>query len=342
MDSVSMAFMTDNGFFDDCDQSVFPSGLPSLIANTSVPGAEQIMANNSFSFPSNDLASVSWDMMPSKLDIEQFVSSTTSNMPMEFATPDLSPATSLATPAVYNFDVLALDELGSSPSMDWHSPFEASFGSHSQEGLELDLLMSPTPADNDTFVYGESPMESDFDCYSPLDSAAGSPFIGDCSGLFGTSDDTAGDVDRCGSGIQPMKRRRRRRITTEEDARVIPEDCKDDPNARARYKCNVCDKTFSRPFNLRSHRATHAGVKPFTCAHVSETGEVCEWSFARRHDLERHTRSRHSREKLFKCKTCGAECGRNDAFKRHLQRHQACRLAALMEQQGRDANMDGA
>ncbi|KAI8595704.1 hypothetical protein EDD21DRAFT_281616, partial [Dissophora ornata] len=90
-------------------------------------------------------------------------------------------------------------------------------------------------------------------------------------------------------------------------------------NPRPRYKCSVCDKTFSRPFNLRSHRTTHAGVKPFTCEHTNDKGKVCGWSFARRHDLERHTRSRHCSEKQFKCANCGTECGRSDAFKRHFK-----------------------
>ncbi|ORZ18237.1 hypothetical protein BCR41DRAFT_285999, partial [Lobosporangium transversale] len=86
---------------------------------------------------------------------------------------------------------------------------------------------------------------------------------------------------------------------------------------KARYKCSECDKTFSRPFNLRSHRATHLGVKPFLCTQTNEKGDTCSWAFARRHDLERHVRSRHSQGNLFQCKTCGQKCTRSDALKRH-------------------------
>ncbi|KAG0302435.1 hypothetical protein BGZ98_007495 [Dissophora globulifera] len=118
-------------------------------------------------------------------------------------------------------------------------------------------------------------------------------------------------------GFQPNKRRRRRRITSEESSRVVAED---DPDARARYQCDQCLKTFSRPFNLRSHRAIHLGVKPYPCTHVNERGATCHWAFARRHDLDRHIKSRHERCNTFTCKTCGTECARTDALKKHLAR----------------------
>ncbi|KAF9348705.1 hypothetical protein BGX26_012912 [Mortierella sp. AD094] len=133
------------------------------------------------------------------------------------------------------------------------------------------------------------------------------------------------------STIDPLKKRRRRRITTEEASRVIIGGSEDDPNARARYKCSECDKTFSRPFNLRSHRATHAGLKPYKCTHVHSSGEKCHWEFARRHDLDRHMSSRHSFEKPFKCVTCGATCGRNDSLKRHYEKNPICAEAAARE-----------
>ncbi|KAF8950057.1 hypothetical protein BGZ46_004779 [Entomortierella lignicola] len=408
---------TDLGLFDDCDQSAFPSSVSRLFVNTSAtsnPVAfEQILGNNnsnsinvnnnSYSFPSNDLATMSWDMTPSKLQLQQLfnsnVSSVNADNVMDF-TPELSPAMSLVTPAPNSlqspatFDNLGLDELGSSPCADWHSSpmdnnqtFGYSSSQQSQESFDFDfgldlishqqnntrswpvqtrdfdlfpengsissleqLLMkfngttvgAITNENGEQMSYFESPFESDLDYFSPLDSCAASPILSDDVNLFCKIEETnptvtcvspsaAGSASATGetSGFQPPKRRRRRRATTEEESRVTSND---DPEGRARYMCSVCNKTFSRPFNLRSHRATHAGVKPFNCPHVNEKGETCTWTFARRHDMERHVRSRHSGEKLFKCKTCGSECGRNDAFRRHLQRHPVCGLAAMMEQ----------
>ncbi|KAG0249517.1 hypothetical protein BG011_009218 [Mortierella polycephala] len=361
-------------FDDDCTQSVFPS---SAIQSTSTNGNvfnyvadEQIMNNTGYTFPSA-LATVPWDITSSKQ--EQHFGNFLPVSNIDF-TPELSPSMGYSTPAMntnkspFAFDTLGLDELGASPMVGWQSPLDEPFGSQqSQESSDFDLamdvnqnsfmsaqrdfqlfpdnapsvssleqlLMTPVPTENDLPMIEESPIESDLDCFTPMDSAATSPAMSDYSELFGTP-----FISGTPSKYKPPRRLRRRRMTSEEAARIIPDESKDDPEAKPRFKCEICNKTFSRPFNLRSHRTTHAGIKPFTCTYANELGNVCDWSFARRHDLERHMRSRHSTEKLFKCKTCGTECGRNDAFKRHLQRHAACGLAALQEQQNQGINLE--
>ncbi|KAF9931213.1 hypothetical protein BGZ67_005431 [Mortierella alpina] len=125
--------------------------------------------------------------------------------------------------------------------------------------------------------------------------------------------------------FDPYKKQRRRRITTEDENRV-------EINGVVRYKCDQCGNLFSRPFNLKSHRFTHEGLKPHVCDHVDAHGATCGSAFARRHDLERHTRSRHSKVKKGNCKSCGVQFARSDAHKRHLINSPTCQDAALKEQ----------
>ncbi|KAL0950797.1 hypothetical protein HGRIS_007563 [Hohenbuehelia grisea] len=63
---------------------------------------------------------------------------------------------------------------------------------------------------------------------------------------------------------------------------------KGDP--RRKYRCNVCQRSFARAFNLKTHMNTHDPnrPKPFVCPHRS-----CGRSFSRKHDLGRHLISIH-------------------------------------------------
>ncbi|KAF9934616.1 hypothetical protein BGZ67_003780 [Mortierella alpina] len=52
------------------------------------------------------------------------------------------------------------------------------------------------------------------------------------------------------------------------------------------HHCPVCNRFFSRPFNLRSHVMTHSSFRPFSCLY-------CPWRFSRHFDLLRHCRAKH-------------------------------------------------
>ncbi|EDO16744.1 hypothetical protein Kpol_1003p50 [Vanderwaltozyma polyspora DSM 70294] len=86
------------------------------------------------------------------------------------------------------------------------------------------------------------------------------------------------------------------------------------------YACPVCDKKFTRPYNLKSHKRTHTNERPFSCSQCGKT-------FAREHDRKRHE-DLHTGKKRYVCGGklksgeswgCGKRFARSDALGRHFK-----------------------
>ncbi|KAJ8254909.1 hypothetical protein GJAV_G00198730 [Gymnothorax javanicus] len=80
------------------------------------------------------------------------------------------------------------------------------------------------------------------------------------------------------------------------------------------HKCEVCEKGFHRPSELKKHSETHKGNKVHQCRH-------CDFKISDPFTLSRHILSVHTKDLPFKCKRCRRGFRFQLELKKHMKTH---------------------
>ncbi|XP_009870005.1 PREDICTED: zinc finger protein 711 isoform X2 [Apaloderma vittatum] len=80
------------------------------------------------------------------------------------------------------------------------------------------------------------------------------------------------------------------------------------------HKCEVCEKGFHRPSELKKHSETHKGKKIHQCRH-------CDFKTSDPFVLSGHILSVHTKDLPFKCKRCKRGFRQQNELKKHMKTH---------------------
>ncbi|OCT98633.1 zinc finger protein 366-like [Xenopus laevis] len=118
-----------------------------------------------------------------------------------------------------------------------------------------------------------------------------------------------------------------------------------------RWKCPLCDKSYTSKYNLVTHIIGHSGIKPHACTHCGKLFKqlshlhthmlthqgarphkchVCHKAFTQTSHLKRHM-MQHSQVKPYSCRVCGRGFAYPSELKVHENKHESGRENICVE-----------
>lgn len=79
------------------------------------------------------------------------------------------------------------------------------------------------------------------------------------------------------------------------------------------HECDTCGQRFRTKENLKLHKTSHTGEKPYACS-------TCGQTFSRKRDMRRH-QCIHTKELPYACELCPSKFDKKPSLEKHIQLH---------------------